>query len=310
MFLKAYQRAASILARRPIKLWGLSLLSGVVCFFACLLSMPALAIVGTGFAMVVSAGMSKVYLDALDGKEINSDQLFAGFKRVWTVLGGIAWKMLWIFIWNVGATAVAAAVFGLFYVLGVGLRALAPFTVIGSLLAIIIAIGGAVLVVAKTYSYRFVEYILMTRQDVSATQALRLSMTLTRGKKGQMFLADLIFTAAAALSVIILSLLTAIPYVGSVFAIILLAFVLALILFSAIFKGLYTAAFYQMPEVQFIPEYDFDARMEQFAEKLTQEPQEETAEQEEHAEQEVSEESSVPQEEAPAPQEEPQEPQE
>lgn len=274
MFLKAYQRAASILAKRPIKLWGISLLSGIVCFFACLLTLPALSIVGTGFSMVVTAGMAKVYLDALDNKEINSDQLFAGFRRVWTVLGGIAWKGLWIFIWNVGAAAVAAAVFGLFYVLGYGLRILAPFAAIGALLGIMIAIGGMVLVTVKAYSYRFVEYILMTRQDVSATQALRLSMKLTRGKKGQMFLADLVFAACASLVIIILGLLASIPYLGGVFGVILLAFTLALILFSSIFKGLYTAVFYRMPEVQVAPENDFDARIEQFAEQLTEVPQE------------------------------------
>ncbi|MBO4343150.1 MAG: hypothetical protein J5844_00690 [Clostridia bacterium] len=236
------------MAKKPIRLWGLSLLAAIVGFFAGLLTAPFLSLVGIGFAIVVSAGMSKVYLDALDNKEINSDQLFAGFKRMWTVLGGMAWKALWLFIWLVGSLAVGGLVMALFAALGVGFgRAAGVFSTIGIVLGVIVMLAGFVCFIIKTYAYKFVPYILMTREDVSATQALRLSVQLTRGKKGAMFLADLLFGVIVGVASGILAALSAIPYIGGIFAIVLVLFVVIVMLFSEIFQGLYNAAFYQMP---------------------------------------------------------------
>ena len=248
MLAQAYKRAFSVLAKKPIRLWGLSLLSAIVCFFAGLLTAPFLSLVGIGFSIVVSVGMSKVYLDALDNKEVNSDQLFAGFKRLWTVLGGMAWQALWLFIWLAGSFAAGGLVMALFAALGSGFgRAAGVFRVIGIVLGTIVMIAGCVCFVIKTYAYKFVPYILMTREDVSATQALRLSVQLTRGKKGAMFLADLLFGVIVGVVAGILAALSAIPFIGGLFAIVLVLFIVIVILFSEIFQGLYNAAFYQMP---------------------------------------------------------------
>ena len=48
MFMQAYKQAFSVLAKKPLRLWGLSLLSGLVCAFAALLTFPFLGIVGAG----------------------------------------------------------------------------------------------------------------------------------------------------------------------------------------------------------------------------------------------------------------------
>ena len=250
MFVEAYKRAISVLAKKPLRLWGLSLLSVIIGFFAALLTAPFLGIVGIAFSMVVTAGMSKVYLDALDGKEVNSDQLFAGFKRVWTVLGGLAWQALWIFIWFFGAFAVGGLVMAIIGALGSGFggKVAGVFGIIGTVLGVIVMIVGFVFAVIKSYAYKFVPYILMTKEDVSATQALRLSVQLTKGKKGQMFLADFLFCLILSVASGILSALSAIPYIGGIFAIVAILFIVIVALFSGIFQGLYNAAFYQMPQ--------------------------------------------------------------
>jgi hypothetical protein len=271
MFVQAYKRAFSVLAKKPIRLWGLSLLAAIVSFFAGLLTAPFLSLVGIGFSIIVSVGMSKVYLDALDNKEVNSDQLFAGFKRLWTVLGGMAWQALWIFIWFAGSLAVGGLVMALFTALGSGFgRAAGVFSTIGMVLGIIVMIAGLVCAYIKTYAYKFVPYILMTREDVSATQALRLSVQLTRGKKGQMFLADLVFGIIIGVALGILAALSAIPYIGGIFAIVLVLFVVVLILFSGIFQGLYNAAFYQMPQPQVINQNQFANQFQQFQQQYQQ----------------------------------------
>lgn len=208
MFIEAYKKALNVLAKKPIVLWGLSLLSGLMTILATIFTIPFF-IVGTVATYVLTCGMAKVYIDGLHGKEVNSDQLFAGFnKRFLRIAGGMAWRSLWIFIW-----------------------ALIPF-------------AGIIIAIIKSYSYRFVPYILMTKPDVTATQALRLSMEMTKGKKWQMFLADLCFMGGFIVAVWVLALLSAIPIIDTLFSLILAILYLAYILFGGIFQGLYQASFY------------------------------------------------------------------
>ncbi len=250
MFFRAYKEAFKVIAKKPLRLWGLSLLSTLVCVLGIALSFPVLVIVGISFAAVVAAGMSKVYLDALDGKEVNSDQLFAGFRRFWTVLGGLAWEALWEMIWvfavGGGIIVVGGAIFLIFY----GFKI--PMIVCEVIVGVVIFplyVAGIFLVTNRKYAYRFVPYILMTRDDVSATEALRLSVRLTNGKKLQMFLADIILSAALPTAIMIFFLPTLIPYVGGIFAVLFIAVVIVVSLLLPIFTGLYSAAFYRMPEV-------------------------------------------------------------
>lgn len=207
-FVQAYKKALEVILKKPIMLWGLSLLSGIMTAIASLFTAP-IFILGTAFSFLITCGMTKVYIDGLKGKEVNSDQLFAAFgKNCVRIVGGMFWQNLWIIIW-----------------------ALVP-------------IVGPVMAVIKTYSYRFVPYILMTKPEVTATQALRLSMQMTKGKKLQMFLADLCFGVAIFVVSLVLGLFCAIPILGILFAIVTFVFVLAVALFSSIFQGLYGAFFY------------------------------------------------------------------
>ena len=250
MFFRAYKEAFKVIAKKPLRLWGLSLLSTLVCVLGIALSFPVLVIVGISFAAVVAAGMSKVYLDALDGKEVNSDQLFAGFRRFWTVLGGLAWEALWEMIWvfavGGGIIVVGGAIFLIFY--GFKIPMIVSEVIVGVVI-FPLYVAGIFLVTNRKYAYRFVPYILMTRDDVSATEALRLSVRLTNGKKLQMFLADFILSAALPTAIMIFFLPTLIPYVGGIFAVLFIAVVIVVSLLLPIFTGLYSAAFYRMPEV-------------------------------------------------------------
>ena len=208
MFIQAYKEALAVIAKKPIMLWGLSLLSGVMIVLASIFTAP-IFILGIVFSILITCGMAKVYIDGLAGKQVNSDQLFAAFnKNCIRIVGGMAWQALWIIIW-----------------------ALVP-------------IVGPVLAVIKAYSYRFVPYILMTKPEVTATQALRLSMEMTKGKKMQMFLADLCFGGGIFVVFFVLGLLCAIPVVGILFMLIAIVASIAVALFSSIFQGLYQTYFY------------------------------------------------------------------
>lgn len=208
MFIQAYKKALAVIAKKPIMLWGLSLLSGIMTTLASMFTAP-IFILGMAFSILITCGMAKVYIDGLVGKQVNSDQLFAAFnKNCVRIVGGMAWQTLWIIIW-----------------------AMVP--IVGPIMAII-----------KTYSYRFVPYILMTMPDVTATQALRLSMEMTNGKKGQMFLADLCFGVGIGVLFGVLALFCAIPVIGILFMLVTFVAALAVALFSSIFQGLYQTYFY------------------------------------------------------------------
>ena len=214
MFLQKYKQALDVILKKPVMLWGLSLLSVVITGLLSIVTAP-IFILGTAISVLVSCGMIKVYLDGLKGKEVNSDQLFAAFnKNALRIIGAMAWMALWLVIWSM------------------------------------VPIAGPVIAIVKSYSYKFVPYIVMTRPDVTATQALRLSMEMTKGKKGQMFLADLCFFGGIFVVSLVLGLFCIIPFIGILFALVSFAFSIVVSLFSPIFVGLYSAAFYDDAEVK------------------------------------------------------------
>lgn len=208
MITQAYKTALSVLAKKPFVLWGLSLMSGLLCILAVLFGF-LLPIVYIPIILTLSAGMSIIYLDGLRGKQVNSDQLFSGFKNFWHVAGGMAWMMLWVLIWS------------------------------------LIPIAGIIIGIIKAYSYRFTPYILMTRPEVSATEALRVSMRETRGKKGVMFGADIIIVLGFFVAVMIFALLAQIPVLGVLFGLILAVVYIVFIAFGPLFLGLVEAYFYE-----------------------------------------------------------------
>ena len=200
------KKSLSVLAKKPIMLWGISLLYVVI---ALLISTAgsALPLVAVPVTLTLGAGMSALFLDGYNGKPISSKQLFAGFSKdnFWRVTGGMCWYFLWLTLWS--------------FVPVVG--------------------------IIKAYSYRFTPYILITRPEIDATDALKVSMIETKGYKLMMFLTDLLIAAAITVAIVVLALLSAIPFAGILFGIILILFVIALIMFLPLFTGLVEAAFYQ-----------------------------------------------------------------
>ena len=209
MFLDNYKRALDVILKKPIMLWGLSLLLGIVSIVASLVtaSIPFLSI---AIGYLFTLGGVKLYMDGLKGKEVNSKQLFAAFnKNCVKSAGAMAWQHLWTVIWW------------------------------------FVPVYGTV----KAYSYRFVPYIITTHPEISAFDALKISMKMTQGKKLQMWLADVVFTVVPAIAGLILGALSAIPLIGGAFSLISLALSLAIALFGGIFTGLYQASFFNEEEV-------------------------------------------------------------
>ena len=193
--------AFGILKEKPIRLWGLSLMSSLLMFLIGIFAI--LPIISIPVTLVLSVGMASVFLDGYRGKEVDSNQLFTGFKSFWKTAGGMGWMFLWMIIWS----------------------------------------GVPIANIIKIYSYRFVPYILLENDaDVTATDALKLSMSMTKGYRGKMFLTDLL------VSVVIMILAGLITFAMStgimVLAVLLVIVYMVVLIFVPLIVGLIGAAYF------------------------------------------------------------------
>ncbi len=207
--MQAFKRAFEVLLEKPIMLWGLSLMLVIVSAIGAVVT-ASIPFLSIAVGYLFSCGAAKLYLDGLKGKKVNSKQLFAAFNRNCVrTAGAMAWRDLWTFIWSM------------------------------------VPIIGTV----KAYSYRFVPYILVSRPEISAFDALKVSMKLTDGKKLQMWLADLVYFAVLGVALAVLVPLCFVPILGIFSLFVLIHLILAFFLFGAIFTGLYQAAFFNEDEI-------------------------------------------------------------
>lgn len=205
-----YKKTFSVLMKRPFRLWGISLLAEFLCLvaYAGFIGVPAAAFCA---ALLLSASMSMIFLNSYrTGLEPKTTYLFASFKkdRILRVLGGMAWMQLWIFLWS------------------------------------LIPIVGIVFGIIRMYEYRFVPYILMTRDDVKPTDAIKISKQETMGYKGKMFGADILLGAVYLGAFLVFTLLGKIPYLGVLFRILWVLIAIAYVLLAPLFSGIMQAAFY------------------------------------------------------------------
>ena len=205
-----YKKTFSVLMKRPFRLWGISLLAEFLCLvaYAGFIGVPAAAFCA---ALLLSASMSMIFLNSYrTGLEPKTAYLFASFKkdRILHVLGGMAWMQLWIFLWS------------------------------------LIPIVGIVFGIIRMYEYRFVPYILMTRDDVKPTDAIKISKQETMGYKGKMFGADILLGAVYLGVFLVFTLLGEIPYLGVLFRILWVLIAIAYGLLAPLFSGIMQAAFY------------------------------------------------------------------
>ena len=209
MFLNNYKAALNVIMKKPMMLWGLSLLMTILTGVSAMVT-ATIPVLSIAISFLFICGSAKLYMDGLQGKEVNSKQLFAAFdKNCVKTAGALAWQSLWTLIWS----------------------------------------GVPIYGIVKAYSYRFVPYIIMSRPEISAFDALKISMKMTNGKKLQMWLADVVFVAAPGVVCFVLGLLSIIPVLGTLFSLASALFILALILFGTIFAGLYQASFFNAEEI-------------------------------------------------------------
>ena len=201
-----YRKAFAVLARKPIKLWGLSLLYLLIAVIISSLG-SFVPIITIPIVLVLSLGFTGVLLRGYHGEEVSTRQLFQGFKKEDIIRNGagMCWMELWTLIWG-----------------------FVP-----------------VMNIIKAYSYSFTPYILVTDKNISATEALRKSIRMTDGYKGKMFGADVLLILAFIVAFIVLAMLAQISYIGWIFGIVCFLLYVAFILFVPLLIGLIRTAFFE-----------------------------------------------------------------
>lgn len=207
-----YKRAFAVLMKKPLKLWGISLLFVLltsVLGSLCGVAIPALAI---AVGMLMGTAMTVIFLKGYRGEEVEVTQLFACFKDWQTikrVVLGLSWMALWICLW-----------------------ALIP--IVGPIFALI-----------RMYEYRLTPYILVFEPNVPITEAIKISAQKTKGYKLQMWLADFVFVLVIFAANIVLAILCLIPLLGILIALAMFLANLVVIALAPLFVGLVQAAFYE-----------------------------------------------------------------
>ncbi len=220
-----FSRSFAVLKQKPFALWGISLLCWLFGKLAYLMGGSVLFI-GLAVTLLLETSMTMIYLHGLRGEGVKVIHLFDCFKD-WTtikrVLCGMGWMYLWIFLWA------------------------------------LIPVVGVVFAVIRAYEYRLVPYILVTEQDISPTEAIKVSRERTSGYKGKMFWSDMMVYLIPAGATMILSML------GSTHEVCFYLFGIPSILISLVVSvirplvlGLIQAAYYEEitnPTVPLQPEY-------------------------------------------------------
>lgn len=132
-------------------------------------------------ADVVSAGLGMFFLRVYRGEKPEIQSMFDGFRNYGHVLGGVCWQYLWTVLWAF------VPVYG----------------------------------IIKIISYSMTPYILMDQPEVGAKDALKVSMAMTEGHKGEIFVMELSFIGWALLTFLtcgVLGLFYVIPYMNTTMA--------------------------------------------------------------------------------------------
>ncbi len=204
-----YLRVWKVLAQKPLRLWGISLLCVFLTGLGSSLT-AAIPLIAICIALLLDLGMRRVYLQGYRGEDIRVETLFDGFRTGFgRKLGGYAWAQLFVLLWG------------------------------------LIPIVGLIFAAIRQYEYAFVPYILMERPDVAPMEARKISKEETMGWKGLMFGADVLLAALLLVALLILTLLCIIPVLGVLFRLVTVVYVIACIAFLPLVYGLLHAAFYE-----------------------------------------------------------------
>ncbi|MDR2713515.1 MAG: DUF975 family protein [Clostridiales bacterium] len=154
-------------------------------------------------AMVMNVGMYEGYLKIYRKEQTEIGVLFSKFNNSFgRALGGMLWMTLFIIIWSLFASIGGGILFGItagsiltdilldpFAVSFEAIEGIIGVLILSSLATILLSIPAII----KSIAYSMTPFILADKPNVKATEALKLSMKMTKGYKGNLFVMTLSF---------------------------------------------------------------------------------------------------------------------
>jgi uncharacterized membrane protein len=202
----------------------------------------AIAIVGSLFALipilgpiinlalsfvlipVLGVGFSWGYLKIYRKEKTEIGVLFSKFNNDFgRSLGGILWMMLFLFLWSliavIGGTIVMAIAIGAnFMTVFANPDTLADLLLpmfSSFIISFVVMILLSIPAIIKYYAYSLTAYVIADCPNVKATDAIKISMKMTKGHKGKLFVLDLSFigwSLLSCLTLFILAFVFVVPY--------------------------------------------------------------------------------------------------
>ena len=153
-----------------------------------IIAIPAMMI-----SMVLNVNISGFFVKVYYGQFVKFSEPYSEIKNNFgRKLGGMCWHMLWIYLWSLAFMTPAVIIMVIVIVTAISsFSYTAPvYAAFVSIIAILLA---CIPIMIKTLSYSMTQYILASNPNVKATDAIKLSMRMTRGHKGKIFVMWLSF---------------------------------------------------------------------------------------------------------------------
>ncbi len=257
-----YKAATKIFKDKKWTLCGLILLETVFSILAELFGI--LPIISLPICFAISVSAAAICLKGIRGENVDSKNLFDGFKNFKHNAGGMAWMSLWVYIWiivpaivlinivlsSVGDVISAYMSYGSRYY---GSSAMPAGSMVMICIAVVALLVGIVMMIIKSFTYCFTPYILMDKPEIHAMDAIKESKKLTAGIRGKIFWANVIPILILVAIDIVLAVFAMIPFIGVLFDVILTVVNLVSSVVLSIFLSLVLASFYNKataPEAQ------------------------------------------------------------
>jgi len=188
--------------------------------------------------MPLMTGVSGVFVKIYKEENVSSTDIFSGFSSNYMrKVGGMAWMQLWIFLWTLPVAIIVPISFGLV----VGRTLMSPSASLAPVVVLLCAM--LIVPIIKSISYSLTPYILADCPNATATDALRLSKTMMKGHKMNLFVFYLSWLGWYIGSVTILLLI--VWFVGMIAAVVvILAFIVAWVVHIIPYMATATAGYY------------------------------------------------------------------
>ena len=243
-----YRRAFDIIKTVPMTLFGATVLMFALSAYALrsvvLWIFPIAAIPVT---LLLSAGLMGVYLKAARNEKYEVTDLFAVFKDWKTlkhIVGGMLWMILMVYLWSViPALAISLVLFIPTLIVSLVLDTEALF-ILYTGLVVLLWIAASVMAAIKAVEFSFTPFILISRPEIKATDAVKESSRLTKGIRLRIFGAIILPSIIISFVMAIPAGLAALPLIGWLFGVAALVLDILLSLGVSVFTGLVMAGFY------------------------------------------------------------------